>query len=550
MKLLGRFFTLCAACVLALAALAPARAEIKPVLIISIAGVDETIADIKYITKTAGFEGAGGTAEFFGKAYTNGVDRKRPIGVILSFPEGPQPVALSFIPVTDLKAILAMLKETPVGEPKDAGDGLLELSAGPQPVYIKEAGGWAFISQEKAHLADLPADPTALLGNLPKDYTLAVKVNLQNLPDELKKMAADQLRMGFEQALQNAPAEGDTELQEKVGKAYMENMIRLMDELAEITVGLQIDAAGQKTYLDITQTAVEGTRMAKQYAGLANTKSDYAAFLLPEAAVTFNASAPVAKEDVEQVKAMMDGLKANALKELDNDPDLDATRRAAAKELLGGFLDVFVKTMEAGKMDMGGALILEPKSLNFVAGGLVADGQKVEELLAKLADLAKDEPDAPEIKINAGKHGDIDLHTITGPIPDGEAEAKDFLGDKLNFVIGTGSKSVYAAFGKDAEGLLKRMVDQVKQGGGKAVPPSQFNVSVLPILKFAASVDDNPIVPKLVEALEKSGKDKITAVTEARPNGANTRIQVEEGVLQLIGEAAKASGLAPQEQQF
>ncbi len=546
MKQLGRFLFLCAAGIaLLLAPLSSARAELKPLLVVSVASVDELVGDLNYITKAAGFEGSGKFAEGYIKAFSNGADRKRPIGAIVVAKEGGEFVSLSFIPVSDMKAILATLKDS-VGEPKDAGDGVLELSVGPQSAFIKEAGGWAFVAQQKEHLAELPADPTTLLGSLPKDYTVAVKFQLQNLPADLKKMAADQIRMGFESNLQNAPDNPafDRELMEKINRNALENIIRMLDEIDEISVGFNIDAAGQRTYLDIAMSAIAGSRLAKQAEMAAQTKSSFAGFLIPGAAASLNFSAPIAKEDLEQTRVMIEGIKVNVQKELDNDPNLDATRRAAAKELIAGFIDVMLKTFEEGKLDGGAALLLEPKSLNFVAGGLVADGAKVESLLKKVAELAKDEQDAPEFQMNAGKHGDVTLHKISGPIPEGEAEAREILGDKINLVLGTGSKSVYLAFGKDAEGLLKKMIDQVSQNGPTAVPPSQLNVAVLPILKFAASVDDNPIVPALVSLLEKSGKDKITMVTEARPRGSNTRILIEEGVLQTIGEAVKKAGLA------
>lgn len=544
MKLFGRFLFGCAAgLALLLAPLSLARAELKPLLVVSVASVDELLADVKYVTKASGFENAGNTADFFGKAYSNGVDRKRPIGVIVAPKEGGEFVAISFVPVSDMKAILATLKE-PVGEPKDAGDGVLELAAGPQTVYIKEAAGWAFVAQQKEHLADLPADPSALLGTLPKDYTLAAKVSVQNLPADLKKMAADQIRMGFENNLRNAPDNPafDRELMEKLNRNAMENFIRMLDELEDITVGFNIDAAGQRTYLDVGVTAIAGSRLAKQVEQAGQAKSSFAAFLVPGAAASLNFAAPVAKEDLEQTRVLIEGIKVNVQKELDDDPNLDATRRAAAKELIAGFIDVLQKTLEEGKLDGGAALLLEPKSLNFVAGGLVADGAKVEALFKRLAELAKDEADAPEIKLNAGKHGDVNLHTISGPNED--EKAREILGDKINIVLGTGPKSIYLAFGKDAEGLLKKMIDQVSQQGPTAVPPSQLNVALLPILKFAASVDDNPIVPALVSVVEKSGKDKITIVTEIKSRGSNTRILVEEGVLQAIGEGVKQAGLA------
>ncbi len=544
MKPFGRFLFSCAAAVaLLLAPLSLAHAQNKPLVVVSVSSVDEVLADVKYVTKASGFEGAGNTADFFGKAYSNGVDRKRPIGVIVTPKEGGEFVSVSFVPISDMKAILATLKE-PVGEPKDAGDGVLELAAGPQSVFIKEAAGWAFVAQQKEHLTDLPADPSTQLGTLPKDYTFAAKVNLQNLPADLKKMAADQIRMGFENNLENAPETPgfDRELMEKVNRNAMENFIRMLDELEEITIGFNIDAPGQRTYIDVGMTAVAGSRLAKQVEQAGQAKSSYSAFLVPGAAATLNFVAPIAKEDQEQTFALIEGFRANAQKEIDNDPNLDATRRAAAKELIAGFIDVMRATMDEGKLDGGAALMLEPKSLNFVAGGLVADGTKVEGLLKRLAELAKDEADAPEIKLNAGKHGDVSLHTIVGPNDD--EKAREILGDKINIVLGTGPKSIYLAFGKDGEGLLKKMIDQVSQKGPAAVPPSQLNVSLLPILKFAASVDDNPIVPALVSVLEKNGKDKISVVTELRPRGSNTRILVEEGVLQTIGEGVKQAGVA------
>jgi hypothetical protein len=548
-KLLGRILFRCAAgLALLLAPLSLAQGELKPLLVVSVASVDELLADVKYVTKASGFEGAGNTADFFGKAYSNGVDRKRPIGVIVSPKEGGEFVTLSFIPISDMKAILATLKE-PVGEPKDAGDGVLELAAGPQNVFIKEAGTWAFVAQQKEHLAELPADPTTLLGTLPKDYTLAAKVSVQNLPADLKKMLVDQMRIGFETSLQNAPDNQgfDKELMEKVNRNAMENIIRMLDELEDITLGFNIDSAGQRTYLDVGMTAVAGSRLAKQVEQVGQAKSSFTAFLVPGAAASLNFVAPVAKEDLEQTRVLIEGIKANVQKELDNDPNLDANRRVAAKELIAGFIDVMQKTLEEGKLDGGAALLLEPKSLNFVAGGLVADGAKVESLFKRLAELAKDEADAPEIKLNSGKHGDVNLHTISGPNED--AKAREILGDKIHIVLGTGPKSVYLAFGKDGEGLLKKMIDQVSQKGAAAAPPSQLNVSLLPILKFAASIDDNPIVPALVSVLEKNGKDKITIVSELRPRGTNTRILVEEGVLQVIGEGVKQAGLADGGQQ-
>ena len=190
--------------------------------------------------------------------------------------------------------------------------------------------------------------------------------------------------------------------------------------------------------------------------------------------------------------------------------------------------------------------MLDDKTIDFAAGGLVADGKEIEASFKRLIELAENEPDFPTVKLNSGSHAGITFHSITAPIPESEKEARDILGDKVNIILGTGPKAVYIAFGKNAESLLKQVIDKSAQDGSKAVPPLQLNVALLPILKFAASVDtNNEIIPELVKVLEKSGKDKVNLISQPIKNGNNIRIQVEEGVLQVIGAAVQKGGLVP-----
>lgn len=526
-------------------------AQVKPVLVVSVSSVEDTLADIVYVTKAAGQEDLGRTAMLSSSIYLNGVDKKKPIGMYVApKPNSSEFVPVGFVPVSDLKTFLKTF-EGFIGAPKDAGDGILEIAGGGMPIYIKEKTGWAFVSNAKENLTDLPADPAALLGGLPKEYTLAVKVNVANVPADLKKVGVDAIKEGFERQLQNNPRGGaDAEFIEKMQRNQLESLVKMVDELDEITMGFAIDGPGKRTYLDVNVTAREGTSLAKQYAMLADAKSSFAGFLLPNAAATLNLTQTMLKEDVDQVVGMLKGVKATALKEIDNDPSLDDPKRAAAKEVLGSLLDAFTKTVEGGKIDGGAVLVLDAKSLDFAAGGLVANGKEIEDSFKRLIDLAKNEPDFPTVKLNSGSHGGITFHSITAPIPESEKEAREILGDKVNIILGVGPKAVYVSFGKNAESLLKQVIDKSAQDGSKAVPPMQLNVALLPILKFAASMDNsnNKIVAEMIKVLEASGKDKINVLSQPIKNGNNIRIQVEEGILQVIGAAAKqaqAQGLVP-----
>lgn len=513
--------------------------EIKPVAVVSFASVEDTLADIGYITKAAGQEESGRTAILFGNAFTSGLDKKKPIGAYVTAQAGEFPVVM-FAPVTDLSTILGNFKDQ-LGEPKDAGDGVQEVGMG-QTAFIKEVGGWVFIAQQKEHLTNLPADPAALLGTLPKDYNVAARVLANNIPDELKKWAIDEMKVSFERMFERQAASADPDQRaamEKTGRNAVNQITRLMEEMEEVTIGLAIDSVAKKTFLDVSLVAKDGTSLARQFAMNTGLKSGFAGFLLPEASVTMNFVGKLGPEDIEQNKTLLATFKDQAMKHIDDDPKIDAAKREPLKQVFTQFIEVLGKTLESGKMDGGAALVLEPKNISFVAGGYVADGGKLEAAFKKLVDVAKDDPEFPKAKLDVATHAGVKFHTLSVPIPEGEEEARQFFGENMDLVLGTSGSSVYFAFGKNSQALIQKVMDTSASAAGKEALPMQLHVSLLPILKFAQGVDDNPIVPALVSTLEKAGNDKISLTSTATGRGSKGRFEIGEGVLKVIGEAVK-----------
>ena len=180
-----------------------------------------------------------------------------------------------------------------------------------------------------------------------------------------------------------------------------------------------------------------------------------------------------------------------------------------------------------------------------VAGGFVADGMAVQQELKKLVELAKESGDndveIEDLKFNAAKHQGIDLHTFSLPIPDDEEQAQAVFGESLDVVLGTGKQSAYVAFGKDSTDLLKRVVDVSAASSQKDVIPFSLNIALTPIMAFAASVDDDEMLQMLAETIKKTnGKDHVRVTQKGLERGTTVRLEVEEGVLQLIGTAVKA----------
>lgn len=520
--------------------------SLKTVAVVSVASVDELMGDIGYLMEAAGVPEFGNMAVLLSAPFTVGLDKTKPSGMVLRT-DGVEFDPLGFIPVTNLQQVLLALQEQ-IGEPQDAGDGVLELADAPEPIYIKEQGGWAFIAQSKEALAHVPDDPVALLGGLDSEYEIGVRAYVHNIPAQMRQTAIDWIQSGAQQQLENVPVEDDqqAEIQKKLVDNGLQQFQVLIDETDTVTVGWKIDAEAKTTYLDFAMTAVPDTTLARRMEALAETTSQHTGFIQPDAAVTVHFSQTMTQEDIDQTLPVLATIKARALEELDHDEELsdDVVARSAAKKALGSLFDVIESTIEAGKLDGGAVLVLEPRSVAFVAGGYVANGADLEELFKRLVELGASDEDFPEVQWDADEHGDVRMHTMTVPVDD--EEAQDVLGEDVEVAVGIGESSGYIAFGNDSISLLKKVIDGSAAGADKEVPPVQLIVALEPILKFIESVDQEgtPAIALMREALEQAeGKDHLSFRSIPIENGAITRVEIEEGVLRAISEAIQ-SGMA------
>jgi len=514
----------------------------SPAVVVSLTNIEEHLSDVNYLLTAAGQADAAPLVKFFVVPYLEGIDKTKPIGGAVVFQDG-QPKFVAFIPVTDLNAVMEKV-EAQAGPAEDAGDGVQKLtSPDGQDLFVKEKNGWALAGNDKALFDVAPEDPSSLLSGLNKTYNVAVRLNIQNVPKDMKEMLIGQYKqlMG---AFQEGGLDADPESAEALEKVT-ENAIQSVKDFAEqgdqITVGWGVDAMAKSTFIDFSMTALDGTKLSKRMAMLHDAKTNFSGFVLDGAAATFNFANKLHPDDIATYKLALQTTRKGVMPELDNDDDLNAQQKVAAKELVGTVIDVLTQTVESGKLDGGGALLLEPGSINFVAGGYIADGTSMDKSFRELINLAKDGEDFPftEVQFDAEKHGEIAFHKLRAPVDD--EEARPVLGDEVEIAVGFGMKSFYIAFGKNPVATLKQVIDKSAGSPDKSVRPVQITVALLPILKFAASVSEDPIVGMMVEALESTpDNDKIRISSHAIQLGGTTRVELDEGVLQLIGVGVKA----------
>ena len=100
--------------------------------------------------------------------------------------------------------------------------------------------------------------------------------------------------------------------------------------------------------------------------------------------------------------------------------------RQTAKAIVNQLLDVADATVKAAKMDCGASLVLKPGSLGFVAGGFVADGEKLADAVKKLAGLAaQKDPNFPGVNFDAETYEGVTFHTAKIPLRTPNEQVRD-----------------------------------------------------------------------------------------------------------------------------
>ena len=135
------------------------------------------------------------------------------------------------------------------------------------------------------------------------------------------------------------------------------------------------------------------------------------------------------------------------------------------------------------------------------------------------------------------------MHVIEADVPESEDEARRIFGEVLRIHIGTGPKSLYVAAGKESESMLKKFIDAgANDAGATDRPVGQMRFTLLPILKFAQTIDDNEVISTMINSLESApDPGEVQIVSEVIPNGTDVKIAIGEGLIKAIGEAVTAA---------
>ena len=306
----------------------------------------------------------------------------------------------------------------------------------------------------------------------------------------------------------------------------------------------------ETAHVDIAVAAKAGTKAAEDFATAKEGKTEFAGLLSPKAAIQAHWTGKVTSTQQAEWDTVTKALRQQALEGIDKEPKSDEERKLG-KDLVGDLFDVVRDTVKSGHVDAALSVSIEPKSLSLLAGGYVADGDKLDKAARKVAAALTQQNPALEqfIKLDAAKEGDIRFHEVTIPLDPNDPKsegASQLLGESIHFVLGIGKSSVYAALGRDPMALVKESLAKSKSMGATSLDPFEIAVAVRPVAELIAKVaqdKEKEGAARLAKLLASSdGNDHVRFVVQPITRGLQVRLQVEKGVLRAAGAVVAERG--------
>jgi hypothetical protein len=328
-----------------------------------------------------------------------------------------------------------------------------------------------------------------------------------------------------------------------------------------VTLGWNVDPVARKAIADLDISARKGTQLAEWLARMSPGKTQFAGFLLPDAALAASMTRALSDANVAAAKSKLAKARQSTLQALQMVAAVSGEDPAEAKwlgQLAGEVFDVLDATAAAKKSDCAMSLLFGPHAATFIGGAGVADGAKLGHVIEHVAKKVRQAQ--PDIKVNVETYGKVRLHTfllpVSGARPEQVAQVTALVGDRLELVVGTADDRVMAAVGRNALKTLKQAIDRSKTATGDEAPPMSITLAATPALRLIAAYGGIIDVPPLVQAVagvlgdtlkKVGGKDHLTITAKSIPRGIRYRLEIDEGLLKAVLTAPSVRGLAAPE---
>ena len=528
-------------------------AESKPIAALAVTSYNDLLSDVNFVGSLverpqlgAGLEGL--LAMVTQGKGLDGIDKSRTWGLVVQASSEENFTGYVFVPVTEFKKVLGLLELYSTVDPQ--GDVYkLTPKDGQKVGYVKQQGAWAFFAEKPEMLAQCDANPVALLGKLKKEYIVAGRIFLANIPEGIRTKFLDQLKQGMQKdaAQHDGESSGEYANRKKVTGQLESYVTRVFGELDQVLFGWGLDRTAEKTFVDVSVTAKSGSTTAEEMGLAAKATTQFAGFHIPGAAVTAVWAGLIPPAKQEMAAGAIEAARGKGLSDIEK--QCPENNRAAAKEVFNDGANLLQKIVKSGHVDGVATVLVGPTAATGLLAGYVADGALLDKMLHTIAKAAiADHPELEQFVKLDEKSGAINYHKISIPIPANSEDAEKavkLIGEKLEIVIGVGKENAYLAAGRDAMATLQKAIEGSAQAGAKAVSPLEISVAVKPVAALTAAVgkpQEQPQAAMIESELQKTpGKDHVKLMVRPIANGVQVHLEIEQGLVRLFGHLAVGS---------
>jgi hypothetical protein len=487
-----------------------------PGLVIRVQSLDELMSNFRYLAGLVGreeeakqFEGML-QAKAGGPKGLEGIDAKRPLAVYGTFGEGGPETssAVGLIPIADEKAFLGLIENLGAKAEKDK-DGVYEVTGEAlkqaTTIYFRFANKYAYVTalNKDALDKDKLLPPSAVLPADKKTPVLSVQVRIDQVPENLRNVAAAQVETQLDNAKEEKP-EGETPAQHaakvEITDQIKKGFVSLIKDGGELALRLDVDQGAKEVTAEVSLSGKDGTPLAKSIAAFGRHTSAVAGLIGAESVLSAVVNLPVDEKLAAALQSLVkDELHKGIAKQGDAAKKEQTAKIVKAIEPALKFTD-FDAALDLRGPGKGGLYTL-------VGGQKLADGAAVDKAIR---DVVKDLPekDRSAIKLDADKAGAVAIHSITTMAAD--ANFKKSFGEGPAY-LAVRPDAAFLAVGDGALDALKEVL-KVEPKVGK---PLQIEVSVSRLADLMGR--EQPEAPKAAAKAfaNDKGADKVRFSLEA-----------------------------------
>ncbi len=501
----------------------------EPAVVVSVKSFNELLTDAQYLGNAVqqpllGAALPGAIAGFTGGKGLKGLDATRPIGAYLTMTAEGQPKDfVIFVPVASQKAFAETLSGLFPDPATENGYTQYQLPNNPAAIFAKHGAKYFLFAQSPDALKETP-DPDKLVKST---ADIAIEFDLTKIGDGLKEQFLIQTEAGAA-ATSNPNASNAERRGEEMGRAVaLSAFRRLLMDGDRLSVGFNIDAKAKAVTLDIGFTAKSGTSLAQACASYAKTESPFAAFTTKQTIGSLVISTPLSKDAQDVFKMIVEEGEKGGVAAVNADGNVKDADRKTAIEVLTRLTGTLRQSIDRGRLDQAVIVNSVPSGkLQVLAAMKVVKGKELGKIFEEV--IRKDVKNAT-VKLGVSDVKGARVHAITLP-PDSDREKH--LGNGPAH-LAFAEDAVVLTVGDDSLTAAKNSLDNKPTTAATKRAPISLRIGLSKLLPLAE--DAGPQVLELGKAAFENGHDEIALEVAAQPNGASMRIEIQEGVLRLIG---------------